>query len=84
LNNHIGVPLTLLEIPLDTEIAIIEMGANHQGEIASYCLIAEPDFGMITNIGKAHLEGFGNPGRGEERKVGTVSISLWKERIRIL
>jgi len=61
LNNHIGVPLTILEIPLDTEIAIIEIGANHQGEIASYCLIAEPDFGLITNIGKAHLEGFGGP-----------------------
>jgi len=59
LNNHIGVPLTLLNITSQHEIAIIEMGANHQGEIAQLCAIAEPDFGMITNIGKAHLEGFG-------------------------
>ncbi len=59
LNNHIGVPLTLLTIKPEHEIAIIEMGANHQGEIAMLCAIAEPDFGMITNIGKAHLEGFG-------------------------
>jgi UDP-N-acetylmuramoyl-tripeptide--D-alanyl-D-alanine ligase len=59
LNNHIGVPLTLLNITEEHEIAIIEMGANHQGEIAMLCDIAEPRFGMITNIGKAHLEGFG-------------------------
>lgn len=59
LNNHIGVPLTLLNINAQHEIAIIEMGANHQGEIAMLCAIAEPDYGMITNIGKAHLEGFG-------------------------
>ncbi|MFY7708513.1 MAG: UDP-N-acetylmuramoyl-tripeptide--D-alanyl-D-alanine ligase [Flavobacteriales bacterium] len=59
LNNHIGVPLTLLEIPEDTTFAVIEMGANHQGEIESYCLYASPDYGLITNIGKAHLEGFG-------------------------
>ena len=59
LNNHIGVPLTILSITKEHEIAIIEMGANHQGEIAMLCKIAEPDFGMITNIGKAHLEGFG-------------------------
>ncbi|MEL6866309.1 MAG: UDP-N-acetylmuramoyl-tripeptide--D-alanyl-D-alanine ligase, partial [Bacteroidota bacterium] len=59
LNNHIGVPLTLLAMPLDTEVAIIEMGANHQGEIAALCEIAEPTHGLITNIGKAHLEGFG-------------------------
>ena len=59
LNNHIGVPLTILSMPQDTEIAIIEMGANHQGEIAFLCEIAQPDFGIITNIGKAHLEGFG-------------------------
>ena len=59
LNNHIGVPLTLLNITDEHEIAIIEMGANHIGEIAMLCAIAEPDFGMITNIGKAHLEGFG-------------------------
>ncbi len=59
LNNHIGVPLTLLELKEDTEIAIIEMGANHQGEIAALCQIAEPDWGYITNFGKAHMEGFG-------------------------
>ena len=62
LNNHIGVPLTLLNIKTEHEFAIIEMGANHQGEINELCQIAEPDFGLITNIGKAHLEGFG----GEE------------------
>jgi UDP-N-acetylmuramoyl-tripeptide--D-alanyl-D-alanine ligase len=70
LNNHIGIPLTLLEMPLDTEIAVIEMGANHQKEIASYCKYVEPDWGVITNIGKAHLEGFGGiegvkKGKGE-------------------
>ncbi|TXB61511.1 UDP-N-acetylmuramoyl-tripeptide--D-alanyl-D-alanine ligase [Phaeodactylibacter luteus] len=59
LNNHIGVPLTLLAMPADTEIAIIEMGANHQGEIDALSRIAEPTHGLITNIGKAHLEGFG-------------------------
>ena len=57
-NNHIGVPLTLLEINYDHEIAIIEMGANHQGEIQFLSEIAKPNFGVITNIGKAHLEGF--------------------------
>jgi UDP-N-acetylmuramoyl-tripeptide--D-alanyl-D-alanine ligase len=60
LNNHIGVPLTLLSIPPDAEIAVIEMGANHQHEIESYCRIARPTHGIITNIGKAHLEGFGS------------------------
>jgi UDP-N-acetylmuramoyl-tripeptide--D-alanyl-D-alanine ligase len=59
LNNHIGVPLTLLRIR-DEEIAIIEMGANHPGEIDFLCHIADPDYGIITNIGKAHLEGFGS------------------------
>ena len=59
-NNHIGVPLTLLNINKDTEIAIIEMGANHPGEIAKLCEIAQPTHGLITNIGKAHLEGFGD------------------------
>lgn len=59
-NNHIGVPLTLLSIQPETEIAVIEMGANHEGEIAQLCQIARPGFGLITNIGKAHLEGFGN------------------------
>ena len=60
LNNHIGVPLTLLSIKEDTEIAIIEMGANHLKEIESLCNIADPDYGYITNFGKAHLEGFKN------------------------
>lgn len=60
LNNHIGVPLTLLSLA-DHDIAIIEMGANHIGEIASLSSIANPDYGIITNIGKAHLEGFGSP-----------------------
>lgn len=59
LNNHIGVPLTLLSIKPTDEIAIIEMGANHPKEIADLCKIAQPDFGYITNFGKAHLEGFG-------------------------
>lgn len=59
LNNHIGVPLTLLGLKEEHEIAVIEMGANHIGEIALLCQIAEPTHGMITNIGKAHLEGFG-------------------------
>ena len=59
LNNHIGVPLTLLSIKDDTEMAIVEMGANHIGEIAMLSKIAQPDFGYITNFGKAHLEGFG-------------------------
>ncbi len=60
LNNHIGVPLTILGITNYTEIAIIEMGANHVGEIGELCTIAQPDYGIITNIGKAHLEGFGS------------------------
>ncbi len=59
LNNHIGVPLTLLAIGSDIEIAVIEMGANHVGEIEHLCSIAQPTHGIITNIGKAHLEGFG-------------------------
>ncbi len=59
LNNHIGVPLTILAIDNDTEIAVVEMGANHQNEIAQLCRIANPGYGLITNIGKAHLEGFG-------------------------
>ncbi len=59
LNNHIGVPLTLLSFNENTQIGIVEMGANHQKEIELLCEIAEPDFGYITNFGKAHLEGFG-------------------------
>lgn len=71
LNNHIGVPLTLLRInPKTTEIAVVEMGANHQQEIAMLCRICEPTHGLITNVGKAHLEGFGGvagvrKGKGE-------------------
>lgn len=60
LNNHIGVPLTILETPRDTKIAIIEMGANHPNEISFLCEIAKPNYGIITNIGRAHLEGFGS------------------------
>lgn len=59
-NNHLGVPLTLLRIKPETEIAVVEMGANHPGEIAQLCKIAQPNFGIITNIGKAHIEGFGS------------------------
>lgn len=62
LNNHIGVPLTLLRTPRSADMAIVEMGANHQKEIAALCQIAEPTHGLITNCGKAHIEGFG----GEE------------------
>jgi len=70
LNNHIGIPLTLLRIRPDTEMAVIEMGANHQREIAGYCEIVHPTHGLITNIGRAHLEGFGGiegvrKGKGE-------------------
>lgn len=70
LNNHIGVPLTILKIKNDAEMAVIEMGANHQKEIESYCVIALPTHGLITNCGKAHLEGFGGvegvrKGKGE-------------------
>jgi UDP-N-acetylmuramoyl-tripeptide--D-alanyl-D-alanine ligase len=59
LNNHIGVPLTLLSFDAETEIGIVEMGANHKKEIAFLCELAKPDYGYITNFGKAHLEGFG-------------------------
>lgn len=84
LNNHIGVPLTLLEMAKDTEMAIIEMGANHQKEIELLSSICEPTHGFITNIGKAHLEGFGGvegikKGKGElydflKEKNGTAFI----------
>lgn len=70
LNNHIGVPLTLLSMQADAEMAVIEMGANHQKEIAGYCAYTNPTHGLITNCGKAHLEGFGGidgvrKGKGE-------------------
>ena len=70
LNNHIGIPLTILKIKPDAQMAVIEMGANHLNEIAGYCEYAMPTHGLITNIGKAHLEGFGGvenvkKGKGE-------------------
>jgi UDP-N-acetylmuramoyl-tripeptide--D-alanyl-D-alanine ligase len=70
LNNHIGIPLTILQIRPDAELAVIEMGANHQKEIEGYCQVAMPTHGIITNCGKAHLEGFGGvegvrKGKGE-------------------
>ena len=70
LNNHIGVPLTLLSMTPETDFAVVEMGANHRHEIEKLCAIARPDFGLITNIGRSHLEGFGGPegvrkGKGE-------------------
>ena len=70
LNNHIGIPLTILKIQSDAEMAIVEMGANHQQEIAEYCRYTNPTHGLITNCGKAHLEGFGGiegvrKGKGE-------------------
>jgi UDP-N-acetylmuramoyl-tripeptide--D-alanyl-D-alanine ligase len=61
LNNHIGVPLTLLKLKPEHEYAVIEMGANHAGEIKALCEIALPNYGLITNVGLAHLEGFGSP-----------------------
>ncbi|MBT9393247.1 UDP-N-acetylmuramoyl-tripeptide--D-alanyl-D-alanine ligase [Hymenobacter sp. NST-14] len=92
LNNHIGVPLTLLSIrPGEHELAIVEMGANHQGEIAQLCQLAEPTHGLITNIGKAHLEGFGGVegiarGKGElfrylEQVGGTVFVNTLDARL---
>jgi UDP-N-acetylmuramoyl-tripeptide--D-alanyl-D-alanine ligase len=60
LNNDLGVPLTLLDIPLDCDIAVIEMGANHLGEISQLCKVSQPTHGLVTSIGKAHLEGFGS------------------------
>jgi UDP-N-acetylmuramoyl-tripeptide--D-alanyl-D-alanine ligase len=70
LNNHIGIPLTILKIKSDAEMAVIEMGANHLREIAGYCTYTRPTHGLVTNVGKAHLEGFGSPeavrqGKGE-------------------
>ena len=76
LNNHIGVPLTLLRMPRGTEVAVVEMGANHVGEIAELCTIAEPTHGLITNIGAAHLEGFGGI---EGVKRGKSELYRWLE-----
>lgn len=85
LNNHIGIPLTLLKVKADAEIAVIEMGANHQKEIAGYCEYALPTHGLINNVGKAHLEGFGGiegvkKGKGElydfiRKTKGTIFIN---------
>ena len=75
LNNHIGVPLTLLSLTHETEIGIVEMGASSRGEIALLSGIAQPDYGIITNIGRAHLEGFGGP-EGVEAAKGELYDSL--------
>lgn len=85
LNNHIGIPLTILKIKPDAEIAVIEMGANHLHEISGYCEYAQPTHGLITNIGKAHIEGFGSEenvkkGKGElfqylKNNEGTVFVN---------
>ncbi|MEJ8842385.1 UDP-N-acetylmuramoyl-tripeptide--D-alanyl-D-alanine ligase [Lacibacter sp. H375] len=85
LNNHIGIPLTLLKVKSDAELAVIEMGANHQKEIAGYCEYALPTHGLINNVGKAHLEGFGGiegvkKGKGElydylRKTKGTIFIN---------
>ncbi len=79
LNNHVGVPLTLLSMPEDTEIAIIEMGASHPNEIAELCKITIPTYGLITNIGNAHLEGFGTYEKIIETK-GALYRSVEKVR----
>jgi UDP-N-acetylmuramoyl-tripeptide--D-alanyl-D-alanine ligase len=92
LNNHIGVPLTLLRLRKDEHnFAVVEMGANHQGEIAGYCEYARPTHGLITNIGLAHLEGFGGPegvakGKGElfdylARTGGTAFVNTLDRRL---
>ena len=86
LNNHIGIPLTILKIKKDAQIAIVEMGANHLEEIAGYCIYSRPTHGLITNVGKAHLEGFGGPegvmkGKGELfdylRAYGGSAFVMW-------
>ncbi len=91
LNNHIGVPLTLLEMTADTEMAVIEMGANHQQEVAMLSNICEPTHGFITNLGKAHLEGFGGEegvrkGKGElfdflKNNKGTTFVNQTDEKL---
>lgn len=92
LNNHIGVPLTLLSLKSEHELAVVEMGANHQREIALLCNIAQPNYGLITNAGKAHLEGFGGEtgvlkGKGEmydylREHQGTVFINEDDEKLK--
>ena len=86
LNNHIGIPLTILQVKKDAEMAVIEMGANHRGEIAAYCQYTLPTHGIITNCGKAHLEGFGGiegvkKGKGELydfiRETGGTVFAMW-------
>ena len=94
LNNHIGIPLTLLKVKPDAEMAVIEMGANHQKEIEGYCQYTLPTHGLITNIGKAHLEGFGGiegvkKGKGElfdyvKTHSGTVFVFNDQEALRDL
>ncbi|MFW6371388.1 MAG: UDP-N-acetylmuramoyl-tripeptide--D-alanyl-D-alanine ligase, partial [Bacteroidota bacterium] len=90
-NNHIGVPLTLLSIPPLADIVVVEMGANHIGEIAQLCEIALPNHGLITNIGHAHIEGFGSiegvmKGKGElydflKKNGGEIFINVDNERL---
>ena len=86
LNNHIGIPLTILQVKNDAVMVVIEMGANHRGEIASYCQYSLPTHGIITNCGKAHLEGFGGiegvkKGKGELydflRETGGIAFAMW-------
>lgn len=79
LNNHIGVPLSILDITPDVEIAIIEMGANHVKEIELLCEIAQPEYGLITNVGKAHLEGFGS---FDGVKAAKGELYDWLEKIK--
>jgi len=83
LNNHIGVPLTLLSMPAGIQVGIIEMGANHPGEIAHLSAIVQPDCGLITNIGKAHLEGFGSI-EGVARAKGELFAHLMERGRKIL
>lgn len=91
LNNHIGVPLTLLSFTERTEIGIVEMGANHVGEIAALCAIARPDVGLITNVGRAHLEGFGGQqgirrGKGElfDFLAANGGVAIYNEQDKVL
>ncbi len=74
-NNHIGIPLTILKVRDDAEMAVIEMGANHIGEIAGYCKYVSPTHGLITNCGKAHLEGFGSE-EGVRKAIGVLYDAL--------